>query len=89
MKETAKSQFKATLEMFRDSLRSVRDDMIYYPDDIKSAVEAFFSEHHKFTDEIATKPMHKDRLLEITDYVDSSLDNIIEMIDKKRSKLIC
>lgn len=87
-KEKYKSHFEHILKMSKDSIRSVRDDMIYYPDDIKSALEKFFSEHQKFTDEILEKPMYKERLIEITDYVNSSLDNIIEMIDKQRFKLI-
>jgi len=87
-KEKYKSHFEATLNLSKESIRYVRDNLIYYPDNIKSAVETFFADYQKFTSEICGEPIHNDRLLEITDSVNSSLDNIIEMIEKRRSKLI-
>lgn len=83
-----KGDLKALLKLSGGSVRSIRDNMIYYPDNIKSALEVFFSEYQKFTGEIVEKPMYKERLHEMSDYLDSSIGDIIEMIDKQRSGLI-
>ena len=87
-KEKYKNLLNNTLQMSKDSIRSIRDDMVYYPDDVKSALEEYFTEHQQFSGEIVEKPIYKERLLEITGHIDSSLDNIIDMIDKRRFKLI-
>ncbi len=83
-----KKLFDDTLQMSKDSIRTIRDDMVYYPDDLKSALERYFADHQQFSGEIVQEPIYQERLLEITDHIDSSLDNIIEMIDERRYKLI-
>ena len=83
-----KDHLETSLKMSGAAFQSARDNMIYYPDDIKSALEEFFSEYQKFTGEIVERPMYKERLYEMSDYINFSLDNIVEMIDKQRFKLI-
>jgi len=83
-----KDHLETLLKMSGGSFRSVQDNMIYYPDDIKAALEEFFSEHQKFTGEIVEKPMYKERLYEMSDYINSSIDDIIEIIDEQRLRLI-
>ena len=83
-----KGHLETSLKLSGDSFRAAREDMIYYPEDIKAALEAFFAEYQKFTGEIVDKPIYKERLFEMSDYVNSSIEDITAMIDKQRFKLI-
>lgn len=87
-KAAYKERMVTSLKMSGDSYRLAREDMIYYPDEIKSALEKFMSEYQEFMEEILEKPIYKERLYEMSDYINSAIDNIIEMIDKQRLKLI-
>jgi hypothetical protein len=87
-KATYKGYFEASLKTSSESVHFARDNIVYYPDNIKSALEEFFATYQEFTSEVATKTMYKERLYEITDYINSSIDDIIEMIDKQRLRLI-
>jgi len=87
-KAVYKGHLETSLKNSGDSFKSVKDGMIYYPDDIKTALEDFFSEYEKFGGEIVKEAMYKERLSEMFDYINTSIDRVIDMIDKKRLKLI-
>ena len=83
-----KGHLETSLKISGESFRAAREDLIYYPEDIKTALEAFFAGYQKFIGEITEKPIYKERLVEMSDYLNSSIERIIAMIDKQRFRVI-
>lgn len=83
-----KKHLDDSVKEWSKSYRSIENDEIYYPTKMQSALRKFFEKYQKFNGEILEIPMYKERLLEMSDYVNSSIDEIIEMIDSQRKKLI-
>lgn len=80
-KKQLKFQWDNTLKAWELANETITKDEILFPSDIRIPLKEFQEKMGNATTEIFKKPMYKERLLEITQEISSSISKIIVKVD--------
>lgn len=81
MKEKFKSQWNSTLKAWGEENEYISKNEILFPNDIRILLREFQEKFAKATVEVITSLIYKERMLELTQEVSSSVSQIIEKVD--------